>query len=154
MINSFFSIFSIIEERKENAILVEYETWKKYKWLIKFLVFTNKRYISCQIFRKKYKIYNNFVVVALKFSGKNVKRRCSGYAKTYINNSKRAKCIYCETHLSENNATTDHIIPISRGGNNSKVNLVVVCSKCNSERGSMDFLKFLRIKNKKVINFI
>jgi 5-methylcytosine-specific restriction endonuclease McrA len=92
------------------------------------------------------------VVVGLKYSGKNVKRRTSGFAKEFISENKGMKCLYCENTLTEMNATADHIIPISEGGNNCQVNLVVCCNECNSERGNLDFRTYLSKKNKKYRN--
>lgn len=89
----------------------------------------------------------DFVVVALKYNGKNVKRRSIGFAKDFVNNNRKAKCIYCKRKLTLENATTDHIIPISKGGNNSQVNLVVVCSDCNGDRGVIPFYEYLRYKD-------
>lgn len=41
------------------------------------------------------------------------------------------KCLKCGTR---ENLTVDHIIPKSRGGNNSFVNLQTLCLKCNAEK--------------------
>ena len=103
----------------------------------------NKNYISCEIFRKKYKIMENFVVIGLRDNGKNVKRRTSGFAKEHL--KKTSKCIYCGSPLNIENATTDHIVPISEKGNNCQVNLIVCCKKCNGERGNLPFMKYLKI---------
>jgi 5-methylcytosine-specific restriction endonuclease McrA len=113
------------------------------------MVKLNKNYKDCLIFRKKYKIYQNIVVVGLKWSGRNVKRRTTGFAKDFLDETKNPKCIYCNCKLTPTNATTDHIIPISKGGNNTQVNFLVSCLKCNSERGDMDFYRYLRMKNNK-----
>jgi 5-methylcytosine-specific restriction endonuclease McrA len=94
-----------------------------------------------------YKFCKNIVVVGLKWGGKNVKRRTTGFAKEFLEEAKNPKCIYCNCKLNTTNATTDHIIPISKGGNNCQVNLVVVCHDCNSQRGNLDFYEYLRIKN-------
>lgn len=126
--------------------------YSKWKWLIKIVMFLNQNYVSCEIFRRKYKIHRNFVVVGLKWSGKNVKRRTSGYAKEFVASHKNSKCLYCETKLTKENATTDHIVTISKGGNNCQVNLIVCCSACNNERGDMDFKKYLQSKNAKYSN--
>lgn len=112
----------------------------------------NKNYKNCKIFRKKYKMMQDFVVVGLKYNGKNVKRRTSGYAKEFIEENKFTKCLYCETTLTDKNATADHIIPISEGGNNCQVNLIVCCKECNNERGNLDFVTYLEMKNKKYKN--
>lgn len=46
------------------------------------------------------------------------------------------KCHYCEKQLTRFNATLDHIQPVSKGGDNSKDNLVTSCLHCNSRRGA------------------
>lgn len=43
------------------------------------------------------------------------------------------KCVYCG---STRELTVDHIIPSSRGGQNSWENLVCACIKCNTKKGS------------------
>ena len=106
----------------------------------------NKNYKSCEIFRKKYKVMEDFVVIGLKYNGKNVKRRTSGFAKEFLDENVGANCIYCDTVLDKENATADHIIPISDGGNNCQVNLVVCCKDCNNQRGNLDFKEFMRLK--------
>lgn len=121
--------------------------WNRWAFLIKLAVYLNKEYRNCKIYRKKYKYLNNIVVVALKWSGKNVKRRTSGFAKEFIQRNRNAKCIYCERKLTHENATTDHIVPISEGGNNCQVNLVVTCFDCNNERGNLSFYEYLNLKN-------
>ena len=109
----------------------------------------NKNYKSCEIFRKKYKTMENFVVIGLRYNGKNVKRRTSGFAKEFLEENKNCECIYCGTKLTKENATADHIVPISKGGNNTQVNLIVCCKDCNSERGNLSFKTFMGLKNSK-----
>ena len=91
----------------------------------------------------------DIVVVGLKYSGKNVKRRTSGYAKEFVRTNKGGRCIYCDGKLNQFNATSDHIVPISDGGNNCQVNLIVCCKNCNGERGCLPFMDYLIIKNPK-----
>ena len=94
----------------------------------------------------------DFVVVGLKYNGKNVKRRTSGFAKEYLTENRNARCIYCDGKLTNENATADHIIPISEGGNNTQVNLLISCSHCNNERGNIPFYQYLKLKNPKYKN--
>lgn len=137
----------IYKSEHAHFLSVDIRTYKKWKYLIKIFVFLNKNYRCCEIFRKKYKILENFVVVGLKYNGKNVKRRTTGFAKNFLTQNRLPKkCIYCGTQLNQNNATADHIIPISKGGNNSQVNLVVVCFSCNSQRGDLEFSEYLKLK--------
>jgi hypothetical protein len=43
------------------------------------------------------------------------------------------KCVYCNKNK---NLTIDHIIPTSRGGDNSWSNMVCCCNKCNTYKGN------------------
>lgn len=146
-----FLIFS----KHSHFLSVDEKTYKKWKWIIITAVKLNKKYKSVEIFRKKFQVLEYFVVVGLRYSGKNVRRRTSGFAKEFLEKNADSKCIYCEKELTIDNATADHIIPISDGGNNCQVNLVVCCKDCNNERGNLDFKFYLSKKNiKKVKNFI
>jgi 5-methylcytosine-specific restriction endonuclease McrA len=120
--------------KNEHFIKVDFAFYRKWKLVIKILVSFNKSYIPCEIARKKFKVHKDFIVIGLKWNGKNVKRRTIGFAKDFVNNNRNAKCIYCEKKLTLENATTDHIVPIADGGNNTQVNLMVCCQPCNSQR--------------------
>lgn len=130
-------------------ISVDRKTYFRWKLLIKLAVGLNKNYKSCEILRKKYKMMEDFVVVGLKYNGKNVKRRTSGYAKEFLDDHLGATCLYCDESLTKSNATADHIVPISVGGNNTQINLVVCCKSCNNERGNLPFKEYLHMKNPK-----
>lgn len=147
------SIFKVIKfilkSKDQHFISVDKQIWDKWSWLIRMIVFLNRNYVPCAIYRKKYKFLENIVVVGLKWNGKNVKRRTTGFAKEFLKENPDAKCIYCEKSLNEENATTDHIIPICEGGNNTQVNLMVSCFDCNNERGSTNFFDYLKLKNPK-----
>lgn len=139
----------IIKSENEHFLSVDYKFYKKWKYLIKISILLNNNYKPCEIYRKKFKSLKNLVVIGLKYSGKKVKRRTSGYAKDFIDKNENTTCLYCGVNLDYNNATADHIIPISNGGNNTQVNLIVCCKNCNGERGNMEFKKFLSTKNLK-----
>lgn len=139
----------LAKSKHQHFISVDRKTYKRWKPIIKLAVKFNKNYKPCEIHRKKFKSIENFVVVGLKYNGKKVKRRTSGFAKNFVNNNRGATCIYCESELDHGNATADHIVPISNGGNNCQVNLIVCCKDCNAERGNSEFKSFLFRKNKK-----
>jgi len=42
------------------------------------------------------------------------------------------QCVYCG---SKRNLTIDHVVPKSKGGNNTWANLVTCCSPCNRKKG-------------------
>ena len=43
----------------------------------------------------------------------------------------RYKCQYCGVHCSTDDATLDHILPISLGGKSTWLNLTTACKNCN-----------------------
>ena len=148
-----FEIVRFIRKSKDpHFISVDKKVWNNWFWIIYPTVMLNKNYKQCVIYRKRYKFMRDIVVVGLRWNGKNVKRRTSGFAKDFVSSHRKAKCIYCEKNLTMENATTDHIIPISDGGNNTQVNLMVCCFDCNNERGNMKFIQYLRKKNPRYKN--
>lgn len=45
------------------------------------------------------------------------------------------ECQYCGLHLTRAESTTDHVMPRSRGGETSWVNVVLACPPCNRKKG-------------------
>jgi 5-methylcytosine-specific restriction endonuclease McrA len=64
----------------------------------------------------------------VKYRVKNLKINRSRLFKRDLN-----QCVYCG---SKKNLTIDHVIPKSRGGENSWSNLVTCCSPCNRRKGN------------------
>ncbi len=50
-------------------------------------------------------------------------------------------CSYCLTPGLE--LAVEHIVPISRGGTNDPLNLVMACALCNARKGTKSLLKFM-----------
>lgn len=142
----------LLTAKTQHFLSVDSKFFSNWKYLIMLIIILNPYYKFCIIHRKKYKKLKYFVVVGLKYSGGNIKRRTSGFAKNFVKKNRGCKCLYCDEELNYENATADHIIPVSYGGNNAQVNLVVVCSDCNNERGNMPFRDYLKIKNNKYKN--
>ena len=46
------------------------------------------------------------------------------------------ECQYCGEHGSLKDLTIDHVIPVSRGGQNTWENVVTACGPCNSKKGN------------------
>jgi len=153
--NIFQVLKFLLTSEHSHFVSVDKKTYKRWKPLIKWAVIFNKNYKPVEIYRRKFKVLEDFVVVGLKWNGKNVRRRTSGFAKEFIEQNKDARCLYCDEKLTSENATADHIVPISEGGNNCQVNLVVCCKGCNNERGNLEFKYYLSKKNSvKLKNFI
>lgn len=55
------------------------------------------------------------------------------------------ECVFCG---STQDLTTDHLIPINRGGDDSADNLVLSCKTCNSSRGDKGVFEWLGLKKK------
>jgi 5-methylcytosine-specific restriction endonuclease McrA len=64
-------------------------------------------------------------------------------------NFKSTRCNYCERKFNDiNYKTKEHIVPLSKGGNNYFENLVWICNECNNFRSNKDFSQFYNeIKN-------
>lgn len=63
-------------------------------------------------------------------------------------------CHYCGNKVSKDNATLDHVVPSSRGGDNSKENLVTSCLDCNAIKSGRTFEEaapdlLMRLKDRK-----
>jgi len=43
-------------------------------------------------------------------------------------------CMYCLTSMSDRHLTRDHIIPLSRGGQDEWTNVVTACRSCNGRK--------------------
>jgi len=46
------------------------------------------------------------------------------------------KCQYCAKDFENDSLTIDHVIPKSKGGKDSWLNLVAACKKCNQKKGA------------------
>ncbi len=51
-------------------------------------------------------------------------------------------CFYCGNPLSRQKATRDHVQPRSKGGTDSKKNIVDSCRPCNEEKGCLTLEEF------------
>ena len=53
-------------------------------------------------------------------------------------------CVYCGGIYEKNELTIDHVKPRSNGGDSSLRNLVPACRKCNKDKGSKEWLTWMR----------
>ncbi len=67
----------------------------------------------------------------------NVRRRqeASGAKRVRIYIRDKYRCQYCGDKKAPRDLTLDHILPRSRGGDNSPVNIVTACVQCNNRKG-------------------
>jgi 5-methylcytosine-specific restriction endonuclease McrA len=68
----------------------------------------------------------------------NVRRRraASGIRRLRIYMRDKFRCQYCGEKKAATALTLDHIMPRSRGGDNSPVNIVTACIKCNNRKSN------------------
>jgi 5-methylcytosine-specific restriction endonuclease McrA len=68
----------------------------------------------------------------------NVRRRRqqSGMKRLRIYMRDKFRCQYCGEKKGVDQLTLDHILPRSRGGDNSPLNIVTACLKCNNRKSN------------------
>ena len=68
----------------------------------------------------------------------NIRRRReqSGMKRLRIYMRDKFRCQYCGDKKGVNELTLDHILPRSRGGDNSPVNVVTACVECNNRKAN------------------
>lgn len=64
------------------------------------------------------------------------RREASGMKRTRIYMRDKFRCQYCGDKKTASELTLDHILPRSRGGDNSPMNVVTACVSCNNRKGS------------------
>ena len=69
--------------------------------------------------------------------------RTRAYIRTRCAESQRWRCCYCNCVMSTNRnakdcATLEHIVPRSKGGEDTYDNCVAACKRCNNLRGTHD----------------
>lgn len=60
------------------------------------------------------------------------------------------KCIYCGCDIKDH-PTTDHLIPLSRGGKHSIDNIKICCMSCNSSKSNKTLIEWLGL-NRAILN--
>lgn len=63
-------------------------------------------------------------------------REASGMKRLRIYMRDKFRCQYCGDKKTASALTLDHILPRSRGGDNSAVNIVTACVTCNTRKGN------------------
>lgn len=58
-------------------------------------------------------------------------------------------CAYCGKVLTQETATIEHVLPLSRGGLDAIKNMVLACRSCNQEAGSLNIRKKIELAIRK-----
>ena len=64
------------------------------------------------------------------------RRESSGMKRVRIYMRDHFRCQYCGERKNPVELTLDHILPRSRGGDSSQINVVTACVRCNQRKGS------------------
>ena len=64
------------------------------------------------------------------------RREASGAKRMRIYMRDKFRCQYCGEKKDAEELTLDHILPRSRGGDNSPLNIVTACVTCNNRKGN------------------
>jgi len=54
----------------------------------------------------------------------------------------RRRCVYCRDKLMSRDYHVDHIVALSKGGDNSKRNIQILCGTCNRRKSARDSIEF------------
>ena len=76
-------------------------------------------------------IQNTRTVQTTETTLKRHSRYISNEVRTKVWNRDNGQCVMCGR---QENLEFDHIIPFSKGGNNSEDNIQLLCQKCNAEK--------------------
>jgi 5-methylcytosine-specific restriction endonuclease McrA len=108
----------------------DYSLYDFERWLVLSQDGLGGRYIHTTRFRVRVPevillgVFNGFIHHEAKFSRHSIFDR--------DNNT----CMYCGKHMPKSQLTIDHVVPQSRGGNDTWENLVLACLTCNVRKGS------------------
>src|SRR5258708_38264255 len=56
-------------------------------------------------------------------------------------------CFYCGKSIAEEEASLEHILSSTHGGNNDKNNLTIACKDCNLEAGAKSIVKKIKFRD-------
>ena len=69
-------------------------------------------------------------------------------SRWWHNKISSSNCYYCEKKLTKDDATMDHVTPLSQGGSTTKGNVVVACKGCNTKKKDMTAVEWLLYQEK------
>lgn len=102
------------------------------RYLVNFYPRTGTAYVQGMSHGIPVKHKNVASLANVPIKTKAVKRRQGGYRKVKCRMLRRdSKCHYCRCNLTEDTATVDHFIPLSKGGLDNPNNRVLACDGCN-----------------------
>jgi len=95
---------------------------------------------SFQLVNKELDIKKPSIIIVKSFV--NIRNQKSPCNRENIYKRDDHTCVYCEKRKNKLELTLDHVIPQSKGGENSWENLVTACKPCNSEKADLELSEF------------
>lgn len=76
------------------------------------------------------------LALSLEINDKPKKKKSVGRGKkeTFFKGHEKLPCFYCGKLVDRDEATIDHVVPLSKGGPNAPGNKVIACHKCNQAK--------------------
>lgn len=90
-------------------------------------------------------LYHPIYPEQLPIPSKKRRRSCKTYFKRRSLWEKDNRCSYCKRALKFEEATLDHRIPRSKGGDNTWENVALACWPCNNKKGVKSEKEFLAL---------
>lgn len=83
---------------------------------------------------------NHYLYNLITMTSPEAKRLWRRAIKEHFN----CQCVYCGNHYDLSELTIDHVHPKTLGGEDIASNLVPACRRCNQQKGSNNWLEFMR----------
>jgi len=127
-----------------SAVVVNAEWYEQNKEYCRRVVKKHlPKWKRCEVYRDLYGV-RIAAVIALKSNNKSSSRINKRVVSRAFKQPDEPVCAYTRTAIDRVNASAEHIIPLSSGGNNSVWNICVACAQLNNKRGNMNFWKYWR----------
>lgn len=126
------------------AVVINAEWYEENREYIKTVIALYlPHWSACEIYRDLVD-WSIVVVVALKPNKKTSSRINKRIVDRAYKCNRNMTCAYTKEPLDRKEASAEHIIPLSNGGNNSVWNICVATCSLNNNRGNMDYWEYWR----------
>lgn len=71
----------------------------------------------------------------------SISRKPGSFSRKIVFSRDNWTCQFCNTKLSQHDATIDHVVPKSKGGQTNWINCVTACKPCNRKKGDKSLEK-------------
>ena len=78
----------------------------------------------------------SFTVLAEDIALEKKKARKLRHSTWWKRKCSQGRCYYCAKSCAPQALTMDHIVPLSKGGHSTKINIATACKECNNAKKS------------------